>query len=82
MKRGFCADCGSLVMINRPEMPEIACLQAGSLDDPNLFEPVPGVSDCRSDLLVSSIERMHGPKERTPIDILRDVVAAHFANRH
>jgi hypothetical protein len=39
MNRGFCGDCGSPVLIRRPETPQIAFIQAGSLDDPSTFAP-------------------------------------------
>jgi hypothetical protein len=39
MKRGFCGDCGSPVLIHRPETPQFAFIQAGSLDDPSAFVP-------------------------------------------
>jgi hypothetical protein len=82
MKRGFCENCGSLVMINRPELPQIEFLQAGSLDDPSLFRPTTEMFTCRADLLISSIKSMGRLEERPPIELLRDVVAAHFAKRH
>ncbi|MDN5005489.1 GFA family protein [Bradyrhizobium sp. GCM10027634] len=82
MNRGFCENCGSLVTINRPEIPQIEFLQAGSLDDPSLFTPATEVFTCRADLLITSIESIGRLKEGPPIELFRDVVAAHFAKRH
>jgi hypothetical protein len=82
IKRGFCENCGSLVTINRPEMLQIEFLQAGSLDDPGLFRPDAEVFTCQIDLLISSIESMGWLEEKPPIELLRDVVTAHFAKRH
>ena len=82
MNRGFCENCGSLVMINRPEVPQIEFLLAGSLDDPSLFKPAAEVFACRADLLISSIEKIGRLEGGPPIEVLRDVVAALFAKRH
>ena len=82
MNRGFCDNCGSFVMISRPEMPQIGFLQAGSLDDPSLFKPAPEVFTCEVELLISSIENISRLNERPSSELLRDVVAARFAKRH
>lgn len=39
MQRGFCRDCGSPLLIRKPERPYLTLLQAASLDDPDLFQP-------------------------------------------
>jgi hypothetical protein len=39
MERGFCGECGSPVSIRKPEVPQIAFLQAASFDDPSRFAP-------------------------------------------
>ena len=38
LKRGFCPDCGSLVMF-QPDFPGIAIVVAASLDNPSEFKP-------------------------------------------
>ncbi len=38
-ERGFCSDCGSPVLLRLEMLPEIHCLQAGSLDDPSGYKP-------------------------------------------
>ena len=39
MQRGFCGECGSPLLIKKPERPHLTLLQAASLDDPALFKP-------------------------------------------
>jgi hypothetical protein len=39
MQRGFCRECGSPLLIKKPERPYLTLLQAASLDDPELFKP-------------------------------------------
>ncbi|MDX2159332.1 MAG: GFA family protein [Hyphomicrobiaceae bacterium] len=48
MNRGFCGACGSPVLIRRPETPQIAFIQAGSLDDPSAFTPSVAVFTSRA----------------------------------
>jgi hypothetical protein len=38
LKRGFCPDCGSLLLI-KPDAPGIVFIVASSLDDPSVFAP-------------------------------------------
>lgn len=38
LRRGFCGDCGSLLLV-KPSVPGIAFLVASNLDDPSLFAP-------------------------------------------
>jgi hypothetical protein len=81
MNRGFCDNCGSPVMIRRPEIPQIAFLQAGSLDDPSIFKPVAEVFTCRAHSLANSIEVKDRYEEGPPVELVRDVFKAHFAKR-
>jgi hypothetical protein len=39
MRRGFCADCGSPLLIEEPHRPRIRLLQAASLDEPSAHRP-------------------------------------------
>ena len=39
VERGFCSDCGSPVLLRLEMLPEVLCLQAGSLDDPSGYKP-------------------------------------------
>jgi len=39
VERGFCANCGSQVVIRLERLPDILGLQAGSLDDPSIYRP-------------------------------------------
>jgi len=49
MERGFCSDCGSPVLIRRPETPGIVLIQAASLDNPSRFVPTCEVWVSRAD---------------------------------
>ena len=81
MNRGFCDTCGSPVMIRRPEIPQIEFLQAGSLDDPSIFRAAAEVFACRAHSVVTSIEGKDRFEEGPPVDLVRDVIKAHFARR-
>ena len=81
MNRGFCGNCGSPVMICRPETPQLAFLQAGNLDDPGIFKPAAEVFTCRAHSLASPIEGTARFKEGPPLDLLRPILEAHFARR-
>jgi hypothetical protein len=81
MNRGFCDTCGSPVMIRRPEIPQIEFLQAGSLDDPNIFRAAAEVFTCRAHSVVTSIEGKDRFEEGPPVDLVGDVIKAHFARR-
>ncbi|VIO65704.1 hypothetical protein CI1B_08110 [Bradyrhizobium ivorense] len=37
--RGFCPNCGSQIVLKLERMPDLICLQAGSLADPSRFAP-------------------------------------------
>jgi hypothetical protein len=39
VERGFCAACGSQVMLKLERMPDVIGLQAGTLDDPSIYKP-------------------------------------------
>ena len=39
VERGFCAACGSQVMLKLERLPDVLVLQAGSLDDPSIHKP-------------------------------------------
>src|SRR5260370_38537719 len=47
VSRGFCANCGSPIMSILQGMPFTA-IKAGSLDDPNQFEPTPSIFVARA----------------------------------
>jgi hypothetical protein len=69
-------------MIRRPETPQIEFLLAGSLDDPSLFNRTSEALRCRADLLINSIEGTGWFAEERPTELVRDVVAAHFARHY
>lgn len=81
MNRGFCEKCGSPLMIRRPETPQIAFLQAGSLDDPTAFEPAAQVFMCRARSYDSPIEGAAQFEKGPTSDVVRPVIEAHFAKR-
>ena len=39
IERGFCANCGSQVMVKLEALPDMIELHAGSLDDPSIYRP-------------------------------------------
>jgi hypothetical protein len=39
VERGFCANCGSQVLVKLERLPDLIGIQAASLDDPSLFKP-------------------------------------------
>jgi hypothetical protein len=39
VKRGFCPNCGSHIYAVNTGMPEVECIRAGSLHNPELFKP-------------------------------------------
>ena len=39
VERGFCPSCGSQVIVRIGKLPEALAIQAGTLDDPSLFNP-------------------------------------------
>lgn len=81
MNRGFCSDCGSQVVIRRPETPQFAFVQAGSLDDPSLFQPMAEVfvSEARQRPKLGPAVAVfsHGPSP----EFVSPIVTAHFAKR-
>lgn len=38
-QRGFCADCGSPIVLNPGAAPHVAAIRTASLDDPSGFNP-------------------------------------------
>ena len=81
MNRGFCEECGSPVMIRRPETPQVVFLQAGSLDDPALFKPAAEVFTCRAHSLARPIDGTARFEKGPPADVVRPIIEAHFAKR-
>lgn len=81
MSRGFCEDCGSPIMIRRPETPQLTFLQAGSLDDPNLFEPAAEVFSSRAQPFVRPIEGAARFEKGPPAEVIRPILEAHFTHR-
>jgi hypothetical protein len=39
IERGFCPSCGSQVIVKIEKHPDAVAIQAGTLDDPSLFNP-------------------------------------------
>lgn len=81
VNRGFCETCGSPVMGRRPEIPQIAFLQAGSLDDPSQFRPFAEVFTCRAHLLATSVEEKDRFEQGPPADVVRGIIKSHFERR-
>jgi hypothetical protein len=81
MSRGFCPTCGSPIMIRRPETPQVAFIQAGSLDDPKIFKPVAEVFTCRSHPSIGPVDGAVRFEKGPPPDLVRPAVEAHFKKR-
>jgi hypothetical protein len=81
MSRGFCENCGSPLMIRRPETPQVAFLQAGSLDDPSVFKPAAEVFTCRAHTLAGAMGGGARFEQGPPADLVRPIIEAHFAKR-
>lgn len=81
MSRAFCGACGSPVLIRRPDNSLVAFLQAGSLDDPNLFAPQVVVFACHAQPSTPAPVGVPVFDKGPPADLVRPVVEAHFANR-
>ncbi len=81
MNRGFCGECGSPIMIRRPETPQVAFVQAGSLDDPTVFKPVAEVFTCRAHPSTSAMEGTARFEQGPPADLVRPAVEAYFKGR-
>ena len=81
MRRGFCEECGSPVLIRRPETPLVVFLQASSLDDPSTFSPSSEVWTSRAypwHHLHPDTERFEeGPSH----EAVRAPIEAYFASR-
>ncbi len=80
MQRGFCGACGSPLLIVKPDLPQIAFLQAASLDDPGIFQPTLEIFTARARPWVHSwrdIPRLEGP----PIPAVPDAIAAYFSRK-
>ena len=48
MQRGFCAQCGSPLLIREPARPGIVLVQAGGLDDPGRHQPAADIFQARA----------------------------------
>jgi hypothetical protein len=81
MNRGFCGNCGSPVMMRRTETPQIAFLQAGSLDDPHVFKPAVEVFTCNAHSAISPISGAARFEKGPPAEVVRPVLEAYFATR-
>jgi hypothetical protein len=81
MSRGFCPTCGSPIMIRRAETPQVAFIQAGSLDDPKIFKPVAEVFTCRSNPSIGPVDGAVRFEKGPPPDLVRPAVEAHFKKR-
>lgn len=81
LKRGFCRECGSPVLIRRPETPQIAFVHAGSLDDGTVFAPQAEVFTSRSHGWNDANRAMKRFPEASPPDLVRPVIADYFATR-
>jgi hypothetical protein len=81
MNRGFCQACGSPVVILRPQVPKVALLHAGSLDDPKVFKPAVEVFACRAHPLMKPIDGAQRFDKGPPPELVRAAVEAHFKKR-
>ena len=81
MSRGFCDQCGSPVLIRRADTQTIAFIQAGSLDDPALFNPQVVVFTCHAPKAWSLPDNVPSYDRVPPADLVRPIVQAHFVNR-
>lgn len=81
MSRGFCSECGSPLMIRRPETPQVAFIQAGSLDDPAMFKPAAEVFACRAHPAIGPVQNAARFEKGPPADLVRPVIEAYFKNR-
>jgi len=81
MNRGFCETCGSPIMIRRPETPQLAFIQAGSLDDPMIFKPAAEVFACRAQPAISPVKDAMRFDKGPPLDLVRPAIEAHFKKR-
>ncbi|MGR8946689.1 MAG: GFA family protein [Gammaproteobacteria bacterium] len=60
MRRGFCADCGSPIILLEPHRPKWVFLQAASLDDPSVHKPTMDIFTASAnpwDVLDSKLEQ-------------------------
>ena len=81
MNRGFCATCGSPIMIRRPDTPQVTFLQAGSLDDAKVFKPTAEVFTCRAHPAFSPVQGAARFEKGPPPDLVRPAIEAHFKKR-
>jgi hypothetical protein len=82
MNRGFCEHCGSPILIRRQETPQIAFVQAGSLDEPQSFRPAAAVFTCRAPASAPPAGNIPAFDKAPPAEIVRPIVEAHFAKRN
>src|ERR1019366_9874449 len=82
MQRGFCGECGSPLLIYRPETPIVTLLQVASLDDPSVFTPSFEVWVSKADpwhpLHPDTVKFDEGPS----VEAVRSPIAEYFASRH
>ena len=81
MNRGFCETCGSPIMIRRPETPQLAFIQAGSLDDPTMFKPAAEVFTSRAHAVISPVNGAPRFDKGPPLELVRPIVEGHFKKR-
>lgn len=80
ISRGFCDTCGSPIMAQRQDAPQLAFIQAGSLDDPMVFKPAVEVYTCRAHPaigVVSGAERF----DKGSSNRMGPAIEAHFKKR-
>ena len=79
--RGFCAECGSPILLRWPGEGVVECLQAASLDDPAMFDPSCEVWVSRA----AAWHPLHPTTEKfaeaPAIHAVRLPIAAYFAAR-
>jgi len=81
MNRGFCEQCGSPILIRKPATPQIAFLQAGSLDDPRVFVPAAAVFAEGAPASAPPPAGIPAFDKGPPADLIGPIVVAHFAKR-
>ena len=81
MRRGFCQECGSPILVTRPETPMVVFLHASSLDDPSQFSPASEVWTSRAyrwhHLHPATVKYEEGPSP----EAVRAPIGAYFAGR-
>ena len=80
MQREFCSECGSPLMITKPETPQLVFLQAASLDDPQLFKPELEIFTSKAHAWTQSGAAIP-KKSGGPGETLIDAIKSYFRNR-